>query len=43
MPLPDAAVKHVLLLERGDDLKGSRANWDSKAVLVDEACQATQT
>ena len=32
-----AAGKRVLLLERGDYLKRSRANWDSKTVVVDGA------
>ena len=38
-----AAGKRVLLLERGDYLKRSRANWDSKTVFVDGAYQAAET
>jgi choline dehydrogenase-like flavoprotein len=33
--------KRILMLERGDYLPRSRANWDSKTVFVDGAYQAT--
>ncbi len=35
--------KRILLLERGDYLPRSRANWDSRTVFVDGAYQATET
>jgi len=35
--------KRILLLERGDYLPRSRANWDSKTVFVDAAYQAPET
>ena len=35
--------KRILLLERGDYLPRSRANWDSQTVFVDGAYQATET
>jgi len=35
--------KKILLLERGDYLPRSRANWDSKTVFVDGAYQAPET
>ncbi len=35
--------KRILLIERGDYLPRSRANWDSKTVFVDGAYQATET
>jgi choline dehydrogenase-like flavoprotein len=33
--------KHILLLERGDYLPRTRANWDAQTVFVDAAYQAT--
>ncbi len=38
-----ATGKRILLLERGDYLPRSRANWDSKTVFVDGAYQANET
>jgi choline dehydrogenase-like flavoprotein len=38
-----ATGKRVLLLERGDYLPRSRANWDSKTVFVDGAYQTSET
>ena len=35
--------KRILLIERGDYLPRSRANWDSKTVFVDGAYQAPET
>jgi choline dehydrogenase-like flavoprotein len=35
--------KRILLLERGDYLPRSRANWDSQTVFVDGAYQTTET
>lgn len=35
--------KRILLLERGDYLPRSRANWDSQTVFVDAAYQAKET
>ncbi len=35
--------KRILLIERGDYLPRSRANWDSKTVFVDGAYQANET
>jgi choline dehydrogenase-like flavoprotein len=35
--------KHILLLERGDYLPRSPANWDSQTVFVDGAYQAMET
>ncbi len=35
--------KRILMLERGDYLPRSRANWDAKTVFVDGAYQATET
>ncbi len=35
--------KRILLLERGDYLPRSQANWDSKTVFVDGAYQAKET
>lgn len=35
--------KRILLLERGDYLPRSRANWDSQAVFVEGAYQAKET
>jgi choline dehydrogenase-like flavoprotein len=35
--------KRILLLERGDYLPRSTANWDSKAVFVDATYQAAET
>ena len=35
--------KHILMLERGDYLPRSRANWDSKTVFVDGTYQAKDT
>ena len=35
--------KRILMLERGDYLPRSRANWDAKTVFVDGAYQATDT
>ena len=35
--------KRILMLERGDYLPRSRANWDSKTVFVDGAYQAKET
>ncbi|MDQ2802659.1 MAG: GMC family oxidoreductase N-terminal domain-containing protein, partial [Pseudomonadota bacterium] len=35
--------KRILMLERGDYLPRSRANWDSKTVFVDGAYQAPDT
>ena len=35
--------KRILLLERGDYLPRSPANWDSQTVFVDGAYQATET
>ena len=35
--------KRILMIERGDYLPRSRANWDSKTVFVDGAYQATET
>ena len=35
--------KKILLLERGDYLPRSQANWDSKTVFVDGAYQTTET
>ncbi|MBV8869465.1 MAG: NAD(P)-binding protein, partial [Acetobacteraceae bacterium] len=35
--------KRILLLERGDYLPRSRANWNSKTVFVDAAYQAKET
>jgi choline dehydrogenase-like flavoprotein len=35
--------KRILLLERGDYLKRSPANWDSQTVFVDGAYQANET
>jgi choline dehydrogenase-like flavoprotein len=35
--------KRILLLERGDYLQRSQANWDSKTVFVDGAYQAPET
>ena len=35
--------KRILLIERGDYLPRSRANWDSKTVFVDAAYQAKET
>ena len=35
--------KRILLLERGDYLPRSRANWDAKTVFVDGAYQAPET
>ncbi len=35
--------KRILLLERGDYLSRSRANWDSKSVFVDGIYQTTET
>ena len=37
------AGKRILLLERGDYLPRSRANWNSKTVFVDAAYQAKET
>ena len=38
-----ATGKRILLLERGDYLPRSRANWDSQTVFVDGAYQAKET
>jgi len=38
-----AAGKRILLLERGDYLPRSRANWDAQTVFVDNAYQAQET
>ncbi len=38
-----ASGKRILLLERGDYLPRSRANWDAKAVFVEGAYQAKET
>jgi choline dehydrogenase-like flavoprotein len=38
-----ATGKTILLLERGDYLPRSRANWDSQTVFVDGAYQAPET
>jgi choline dehydrogenase-like flavoprotein len=38
-----AAGKRVLLIERGDYLPRSRANWDAQTVFVDNAYQAQET
>ena len=38
-----ATGKKILLLERGDYLPRSQANWDSKTVFVDGAYQTTDT
>jgi choline dehydrogenase-like flavoprotein len=38
-----ATGKRILLLERGDYLPRSRANWDSQTVFVDGAYQAPDT
>jgi choline dehydrogenase-like flavoprotein len=38
-----ASGKRILLLERGDYLPRSRANWDSQTVFVDGAYQAPET
>ncbi len=35
--------KRILMLERGDYLPRSRANWDAKTVFVDGVYQATET
>jgi len=35
--------KRILMLERGEYLPRSRANWDAKTVFVDGAYQATDT
>lgn len=35
--------KRILMLERGDYLPRSRANWDAKTVFVDGAYQASDT
>lgn len=35
--------KRILLLERGDYLPRSQANWDAKTVFVDAAYQAKET
>ena len=35
--------KRILMLERGDYLPRSRANWDAKTVFVDGAYQASET
>ncbi|MDQ2802408.1 MAG: NAD(P)-binding protein, partial [Pseudomonadota bacterium] len=35
--------ERILLLERGDYLPRSRANWDAKTVFVDAAYQAKET
>src|SRR5579875_2525730 len=35
--------KRILMLERGDYLPRSRANWDSKTVFVDGKYQAPET
>src|ERR1700733_12665265 len=35
--------KRILLIERGDYLPRSRANWDAKTVFVDGAYQASET
>ena len=35
--------KRILLLERGDYLPRSRANWDSKTVFIDGAYQSPET
>ncbi len=35
--------KRILMLERGDYLPRSRANWDAKAVFVDGTYQASET
>ena len=35
--------KRILLIERGDYLTRSRANWDSQTVFVDAAYQAHET
>jgi choline dehydrogenase-like flavoprotein len=35
--------KRILILERGDYLPRSRANWDSQTVFVDGAYQAKET
>jgi len=38
-----AAGKRILLIERGDYLPRSRANWDAQTVFVDNAYQAQET
>ena len=38
-----ATGKNILLLERGDYLPRSRANWDSQTVFVDAAYQTQET
>ena len=38
-----ATGKRILILERGDYLPRSRANWDSQAVFVDGVYQAKET
>jgi hypothetical protein len=38
-----ATGKRILMLERGDYLPRSQANWDSKTVFVDAKYQATET
>ena len=38
-----ASGKRILLLERGEYLPRSRANWDAKTVFVDGAYQAPET
>jgi choline dehydrogenase-like flavoprotein len=35
--------KRILMLERGDYLRRSRANWDAKTVFVDATYQARET
>jgi choline dehydrogenase-like flavoprotein len=35
--------KNILLIERGDYLRRSTANWDSKKLFVDGAYQAPET
>jgi choline dehydrogenase-like flavoprotein len=35
--------KRILMLERGDYLKRTRANWDAQTVFVDGAYQASET
>ena len=35
--------KRILILERGDYLPRSRANWDSRTVFVEGAYQAKET
>ncbi len=38
-----ATGKRILLIERGDYLTRSRANWDSKTVFIDGAYQSPET